>query len=312
MADLSISSNRSGLSRRAALRLAGAGTGGMLAATFGLVPTRAEAAGVGAAGAGAVVAGAAVVPSGVAGVRYVPRAGWGADESWRINRRTGQPWPVEFAPGQVITVHHTAIAVNDADPAASVRAIYRGHTKDRGWADIGYHLLIDNAGAVYEGRRSGADTVPVYEADGRAVTGAHVQGNNAGNIGVALMGDLRTRPPTPQARRSLALVLLALAGRHQLDPTGMATYINPTSGARRQIPTISGHRDWMGTACPGDALFALLPGLRRDVAVALGRPLPPLPPPSTVPPRPLVPPQPLVPPRSPVAPGAQSLLAAAP
>lgn len=264
----------------------------MLAATFGLVPTRAEA-----AGAGAVVGGAAVVPSGVGGVHYVPRAGWGADESWRINRRTGQPWPVEFAPGQVITVHHTAIPVNDADPAASVRAIYRGHTKDRGWADIGYHLLIDNAGAVYEGRRSGADTVPVYEADGRAVTGAHVQGNNAGNIGVALMGDLRTRPPTPQARRTLALVLLALAGRHQLDPTGMATYTNPSSGARRQIPTISGHRDWMGTACPGDALFALLPGLRRDVAVALGRPLPP---------------QPLVPPRSPVAPGAQSLLAAAP
>lgn len=211
------------------------------------------------------------------GVRYVPRAGWGADESWRINPRTGRPWSVTFSPGQVITVHHTAMQVDDADPAASVRAIYRGHTKDRGWADIGYHLLIDNAGAVYEGRASGADTIPVYREDGEAVTGAHVGGNNAGNIGVALMGDLRTRPPTPAARRSLALVLLVLAGRHQLDPTGMATYVNPLSGARRQVPTISGHRDWMATECPGGALYALLPGLRRDVAAGLGRPVSPAP-----------------------------------
>jgi hypothetical protein len=65
------------------------------------------------------------------------------------------------------------------------------------------------------------------------------------------------------------LVLLALAGAHRLDPLGAVTYVDPVGGARRQVPSISGHCDWMATECPGGSLYSALTGVRLDVAHAL-------------------------------------------
>ncbi len=209
------------------------------------------------------------LPAGPLPLRYLPRAAWGADETLRLNPATGQPWQPSYHPGQVITVHHTVTPNVDPDPAATVRAVYHFHTVDRGWADIGYHFLIDQVGTLYEGRWSGTDGIPAHRPDGQVVTGAHVGGFNAGNIGVALLGDLRTQPPTAAARRSLALVLLALTGAHQLNPLGRVAYVNPASAARRDVPSIGGHRDWMATECPGGSLYAMLPGVRLDVSRSL-------------------------------------------
>ncbi|WP_256804715.1 peptidoglycan recognition family protein, partial [Frankia sp. ACN10a] len=203
------------------------------------------------------------------GLRYLPRVAWGADESLRLNPATGQPWPTTYHPGQVITVHHTVTPNDDPDPAATVRAIYHFHTVERGWADIGYHFLIDEAGSLYEGRWSGTDGVPGHRPDGQVVTGAHVGGFNAGNVGVALLGDHRNRAPTAAARRSLALVLLALCGAHSLNPVGSVDYLNPVGGARRRVSAISGHRDWMATECPGAVLYSTLDSVRLEVARAL-------------------------------------------
>ncbi|WP_235486187.1 N-acetylmuramoyl-L-alanine amidase [Frankia sp. AvcI1] len=101
------------------------------------------------------------------------------------------------------------------------------------------------------------------------VTGAHVGGFNAGNVGVALLGDHRNRAPTAAARRSLALVLLALCGAHSLNPVGSVDYLNPVGGARRRVSAISGHRDWMATECPGAVLYSTLDSVRLEVARAL-------------------------------------------
>ncbi len=203
------------------------------------------------------------------GLLYLPRAAWGADESLRLDPATGQPWRTTYHPGQVITVHHTVTPNDDPDPAATVRAIYHFHTVERGWADIGYHFLIDEAGALYEGRWSGTDGVPGHRPDGQVVTGAHVGGFNAGNVGVALLGDHRTRAPTAAARRSLVLVLQALSGAHSLNPVGSVDYVNPVGGARRRVPAISGHGDWMATECPGAVLYTALDAVRLEVAQAL-------------------------------------------
>ncbi|EIV90672.1 N-acetylmuramoyl-L-alanine amidase [Frankia sp. QA3] len=203
------------------------------------------------------------------GLLYLPRAAWGADESLRLDPATGQPWRTTYHPGQVITVHHTVTPNDDPDPAATVRAIYHFHTVERGWADIGYHFLIDEAGTLYEGRWSGTDSVPGHRPDGQVVTGAHVGGFNAGNVGVALLGDHRTRAPTAAARRSLVLVLQALSGAHRLNPVGSIDYVNPVSGAQRRVSAISGHRDWMATECPGAALYTALDTVRLEVAQAL-------------------------------------------
>ncbi len=208
------------------------------------------------------------------GWRYLSRAGWGADESLRFGPDGTEIFPPAFYDVQTLTVHHTVTLNSDPDPAATVRAIYFLHAVTNTWGDIGYHLLIDDAGVVYEGRHSGPDTVPVFGPrqvgpNPSMCNAAHVAGFNAGNVGVALLGDLTATSPTPAARRSLVAVLAVLSKVTDLDPLGTTSYVNPISGATRTVPTIAGHRDWAATECPGNTFYPLLPEVRRDVAAAL-------------------------------------------
>lgn len=68
-------------------------------------------------------------------------------------------------PGAAAHRPHTATEsgteAGETDPAAIVRAIYRYHAVDLGFGDIGYQLLVDQHGCVYEGRYSGPDALPV-------------------------------------------------------------------------------------------------------------------------------------------------------
>src|SRR4051794_1157447 len=73
----------------------------------------------------------------------IRRAGWGADESIRMNER-------QYAPIRKLIVHHTASANRPANPAALVREAYTYHVTRRGFSDIGYNFLIDHRGAIYE------------------------------------------------------------------------------------------------------------------------------------------------------------------
>jgi hypothetical protein len=219
-----------------------------------------------------VTPGTLTIGGGTLPVRYLNRAAWGADESLRFDADGVEIWPPAYFPVQTLTVHHTATANNDPDPAATVRAIYYYHAITQGWGDIGYHLIIDEGGTVYEGRWSGTDPVPVFGSDpgpdGRPlmVNAGHVLGYNAGNIGVALLGDLTNQLPTRAARNALTVVLAALAGIENIQPRAVVHYVNPISGATRTVNAISGHRDWLATECPGNRFYPQLPSLRQDVA----------------------------------------------
>jgi hypothetical protein len=206
------------------------------------------------------------------GVGYRSRAGWGADEDVRFDGSGTELWPAEYFPVQTLTVHHTVTRNDDPDPAATVRAIYHDHATVRGFGDIGYHLLIDQRGVVYEGRWSGADRVPVFGEGLRMSNGAHVVGYNAGNVGISLLGDFTTTAPATAALDSLVEVLRVLSASCGLDPTGTTEYVNPISGAAATVDTISGHRDWDAaqTECPGDQLHPLLPAIRSRVADGSG------------------------------------------
>ena len=206
-----------------------------------------------------------------AATTVVSRAQWGADESLMT-------WQPEYhGPAQKLTVHHTATTNNDPDPAATVRAVYRYHAVDRGFGDIGYHLLVDEGGRVYEGRYSGVDGDPAHESTlgTRVVTGAHVGGYNSANLGVAALGTLTERGPTAPAQSALEDVLSDWSRRHGIAPTGSGTYTNPVSGATWTGPNIPGHRDFAATECPGGALYALLPTIRSNVAARLASSPPP-------------------------------------
>lgn len=215
------------------------------------------------------------MPSRLYGCQYRNRAGWGADESWRFEGGE-QLWPPEYFPVQTLTVHHTATAVDESDPAASVRAVYFFHAVTQGWGDIGYHLLIDPAGVVYEGRYSGPDGWPLFRvAPGQPlVTAGHSLGFNSGNVGVVVLGDFTSVQPTAAARRSLVRVLASLAHAYDLDPLGRTNYVNPVTDETRTVDTISGHRDWNATQCPGNTFYPTLPALRDEVADLLAQGVP--------------------------------------
>ena len=202
----------------------------------------------------------------LADVDFLSRAAWGADESLRFDENGNELFPQTYWPVQTVTVHHTATGNDDPDPAARVRAIYRFHTIDEDFGDIGYHFLIDEAGLVYEGRWSGTDGTPGFDSAGRMVNAAHVGGFNAGNVGIALLGTFTDRSPTPAARQSLTNLLAEILGPRQIDPLGTVNYVNPISGATRTVAAIPGHRDWAATLCPGDVLAGELAAIRQDVA----------------------------------------------
>lgn len=69
----------------------------------------------------------------------------------------------------------------DATGSERVAEIKRWHVKERGWSDIGYHILIDRDGGVLYGRPIG-------------VVGAHTSGHNGGTIGICLIGGKGAKP----------------------------------------------------------------------------------------------------------------------
>ncbi|MFD5316109.1 peptidoglycan recognition family protein [Streptomyces sp. NPDC127098] len=210
-------------------------------------------------------------PQRMRGTRYLSRAEWGADESLRFDENGEPIGPLTYYPVQAITVHHTATTNEYTDAAAEVRAIYTFHIQTNGWTDIGYHFLIDREGLIYEGHYTGDDGIPAHDAEGNAVTASHVGGMNSGNVGIALLGTLVDQPPTDAARDSLVTLVALLSRFHGLDPQGQTRFVNPVSGAERDVSVVSGHQDWMETECPGAVMYAELDAVRAAAARAAAR-----------------------------------------
>jgi hypothetical protein len=193
----------------------------------------------------------------LANVTVIPRAGWGCDERLGLDNRGAEIWPVRHFPPEKVVVHHTVTANREANPAATVRSVYYYHAVTQGWGDVGYNYLVDWRGNVYEGREGG----PGVEA-------GHAFGHNSASIGIACLGTHTSEGITFATRQSLAR-LIADRARY-LDPHGSSWFVDG------EMPNLMGHRDAMqfrpgqGTSCPGDALHALLPGLRGDVLFNLG------------------------------------------
>lgn len=202
--------------------------------------------------------------TGLLNLPIIPRTAWGAGDP------TGLQWGAPtFFGAQAITIHHTAV-VPGPDRAASVRSIYNYHANTLGWGDIGYHLVIDPEGRIYQGR--GGAPVPVFQfpplggVTPPVVTGGHVGGFNNGNIGISLLGDFTWRGPTEAAIRSTIDCVRALAGVIGVHPNAGIVYRNPQGGATRPMPFVSGHRQWGGTSCPGDAFFSQMQFIRDHAA----------------------------------------------
>ncbi len=183
-------------------------------------------------------------------LKIVSRGEWGAlpvDHSARnengLYRKGGNPygWYVYPAPlresYQTLVIHHSA--VYEADGPATLSEIQRLHRDDRGWADVGYHFMVDKDGTIYQGRDLTA-------------RGAHTAGFNTGSAGICLLGDFRFEAPSKdQLDAALALIRWLV---ELLSPTHLA-----------------GHQQFNpATICPGPFLAAQMEGLSRAAGLRFG------------------------------------------
>ncbi|WP_141389195.1 FG-GAP-like repeat-containing protein [Cellulosimicrobium cellulans] len=198
-----------------------------------------------AAPTGAGVAGAALAAASSPRPTIFSRAQWGADESIST-------WTPQIGKVVAATVHHTAgtNSYTSAQVPALLRGIYTYHAQSRGWGDIGYNVLVDKFGRLWEGRKGGLD---------RAVIGAHASGVNSAAFGVSFLGNYDTTAVPTVAIDAAARVIAWKFALHGVT-AGASTVIN---GQRLQ--TVFGHREVGQTSCPGRYLFARMPELRSKV-----------------------------------------------
>ena len=175
-------------------------------------------------------------PSAIEKPTIILRAQWGAVE------------PDLNAPGEhgvydepltqvlnTIVIHHSALPLSDGP-----REIQYMHMHDKGFADIGYHFVVDDRGQIYEGRRI-------------SVRGAHTGGHNTGTVGVVLMGNFEEAQPPVAQVSDVKVLIRYLSGEYT-------------------ITHLAGHRDFQPgeTVCPGKYLEPLLPGWASELGLEFG------------------------------------------
>ncbi len=127
-----------------------------------------------------------------------------------------------------ITVHHDGMPPvwlgSAAEAADRIEVIRRSHVESRGFADIGYHYIIDPQGRIWEGRSV-------------AYQGAHVRDNNENNLGILVLGNFQRQTPTAAATASLDRFLASQMDRYRVPMNRVKT-----------------HREITVTECPGESL----------------------------------------------------------
>ena len=188
---------------------------------------------------------------------FVSRASWGADES-------GTSATYGRDAMRAVVIHHTAgtNSYSASQSASIVRGILSYHTRTLGWADIGYNVLVDQYGRIFEGRSGGLH---------RNIQGAHAAGFNDGTFGISVMGDHSTTSVSAAARDAVSqLVGWKFLSTFQESVDGSTTWSSIGTGTRfpegssQTLPAVMGHRDVNETACPGDRLYGLFDRIRSD------------------------------------------------
>ena len=172
------------------------------------------------------------------------RAAWGANE-------TVATWSPQYASTvHAVVLHHTATSNNyqPADVPKILRSIFHYHAVSNGWGDIGYNVLVDRFGRLWEGRKGGLT---------RPVIGAHAGGFNTGTAGIAMIGHHSTTPVPAAVVESVARYVAWKFSLHGgVDPRGS---VQLTGGPSSKYPTrvtltlprVFPHQATSATECPG-------------------------------------------------------------
>ncbi len=110
------------------------------------------------------------------------------DEYFKKNVISRQKWKAEPARAGMekdlikckFAIHHSA--GSSVSSGETVKNIQHMHIHEKKWSDIGYHFLIGRDGKCFEGRKL-------------QWQGAHVEGDNKGNIGICFLGCFERSEP---------------------------------------------------------------------------------------------------------------------
>ncbi|MSS85416.1 hypothetical protein FYJ24_11810, partial [Actinomycetaceae bacterium WB03_NA08] len=179
-------------------------------------------------------------------------------KAWNPNPAylSGNPVPITI---QGAVIHHTAGGNNysKADVPGILRGIYYYHAVTLDWGDIGYNLLVDKFGGVWEGRTGGLT---------KAIKGAQAYGANSQTFGISVLGDFSNAAPPAVAQDAVAKAVAWKLGVHGITTATGQIKVDGYDFKGRMVPRVSGHRDIGGTACPGQAFYNQLPALRTKIA----------------------------------------------
>ena len=203
----------------------------------------------------AASAGAAVTTPSV-----ISRRQWGCDESLTHGTPGYNPSV------KALVLHNTAgsNSYSTTGAFAQIRADYAYHTVTLGWNDLGYNIVVDRFGRIYEGRRGSLT---------RAVVGAHAGGFNSYTFGFSIMGNFQVARPPAAAIAGIEWAMAWKAQEFGINPTTTTSLTSSGGGTSKYAagtivtkPTIIGHRDVGNTDCPGQYLYAYLPAIRSYIA----------------------------------------------
>jgi hypothetical protein len=175
-----------------------------------------------------------------------PRADWNARPP-KIHVGMGNP----LKGVQMVVVHHTALPGNNytqAEAAMLVRNFQAYDMDIRHYDDLGYNVMVDQFGGIWEGRSGGLD---------QAAIGAHALGFNQVATGIAVLGNFVDVDPPAAVIDAIAKVAgwkLSLDGYDPLSSVTIGadeTEGHPLHPVPLTTPRIVGHRDVGQTECPG-------------------------------------------------------------
>jgi hypothetical protein len=152
--------------------------------------------------------------------RIISKAEWGGGESSGTMKRH---FPVR------LTIHHEGSAkplTLDKDPRQLLQNLQKWGWREKGWADIPYHYLIDLSGNIYEARDplAAGDTSTTYDPTGHLL--------------VSVMGNYEIQAPNELQLDAMCNLLAWLSDYYNVSPE-----------------TLAGHMEYYDyTACPGKYL----------------------------------------------------------
>lgn len=193
-----------------------------------------------------------VFDTGYSGLKINTRKAWGADES-------KMTWTPKANKIQGAVIHHTESSNNYTQDqvAQQIRNIYGYHAVTLGWGDIGYNVIVDKFGGVWEGRAGGLTN---------QIHAAHAGSANSATFGITVMGSFMDAAPIAAAQDSVAKTIAWKLQLHGINSVDGNISVLHQSGKYVSVPVVSAHRDVGWTDCPGDAFYTRIPSIRSSVA----------------------------------------------